>query len=161
MTTSIALRPLAVEDASEMARVLADPQLYVFTGGEPPSREQLAQRYAVQCRGQSEDGSEKWLNELVLLGPEQPIGYVQATIPVDSDTAAIAWVIGMPWQGSGYGLRAARLFVDQLAARGVRRTIAHIHPRHEASIRIAQRLGMSPTDVDVDGETRWSGCTQQ
>lgn len=37
MTTSIALRPLSVTDAPEMAAVLADPELYRYTGGEPPS----------------------------------------------------------------------------------------------------------------------------
>lgn len=34
-----------------MARVLADPALYAFTGGEPPTEELLAEQYGVQVRG--------------------------------------------------------------------------------------------------------------
>ena len=34
-TERLALLPLRVEYAEEMARVLSDPELYVFTGGEP------------------------------------------------------------------------------------------------------------------------------
>ena len=51
--TDLGLRPLRVDDAAEMAEVLADPSLYEFTGGEPPSVADLERRYAVQTRGRS------------------------------------------------------------------------------------------------------------
>ncbi len=165
-----------------MTTVLADPELYEFTGGEPPTRDDLARRYAVQVRGHSADGSERWINSVVVLGSEhQPIGYVQATIPVNGDPlradqangdqvngdradcgpAEIAWVIGRPWQGNGHAGRAARLLLDDLVEQGVTAVMAHIHPDHEASQRIATRLGMTPTTVVVDGEIRWEGTTAQ
>lgn len=142
MTHAVTLRPLSVHDAPVMAEVLSDPSLYHFTGGEPPTVDDLEHRYAVQVRGRSADGSQDWVNLLVCLDPgEQPIGYVQATIPRDATPTEIAWVIGTAWQGYGYATQAAQLLVDDLTERGVRDLVAHIHPDHAASQAIATRLG--------------------
>lgn len=60
-----------------MATVLSSRALYTFTGGEPPSADELARRYAFQTRGGSSDGTEEWINLIVTLGSsKQPIGYV-------------------------------------------------------------------------------------
>lgn len=150
------LRPLVVADAEVMAHVLADPSLYEFTGGEPPTREELARRYAIQVRGRSADGSERWINSIIVLGTE-PIGFVQATIPVNGGPAEIAWVVGRRWQGRGHAGRAAQLLVDDLAGQGIVCVVAHIHPGHHASQRIAAGLGLNPTTTVVDGEVRWTG----
>ncbi|MDO4255983.1 MAG: GNAT family N-acetyltransferase [Kocuria sp.] len=161
-TTSFALRPLSVTDASEMALVLADPALYRYTGGEPPSVEGLEGQYAVQTRGRSSDGTELWLNRIVVVGPgEQAVGYVQATVPLDGSPAEIAWVIGVPWQGRGYARRAAALLVGELRDHGVEGIVAHIHPDHAASQRVARGLGMAPTGLAVEGEVRWVGATAE
>lgn len=158
MIESIRLRPLRIDDAEVMSAVLADPSLYEFTGGEPPPPDALAGQYAVQTRGRSADGTELWINSIVVFGAEQtPIGYVQATRPVPGTEAEIAWVIGRPWQGQGYAARATRLLADDLVEQGVERLVAHIHPQHAASHRVAARLGMSPTPTVVDGEVRWEG----
>ncbi|MGC5617184.1 GNAT family N-acetyltransferase [Georgenia sp. Z1491] len=155
----VRLRPLAVEDAEVMATVLSHPDLYRFTGGEPPTAADLLRRYTAQVRGGPADGSEEWLNRIVLVGPGvEPAGYVQATITDDGATAEIAWVIGWAWQGRGYARRAAELLRDELVLRGVRTLIAHVHPDHRASARIAERLGLVRTDVAVDGEIRWAGA---
>lgn len=153
---SIELRPLRVEDAAEMADVLSSKALYAFTGGEPPSVDELERRYEIQTRGSSSDGAEEWVNLIVTLGSaELPIGYVQATVQRCSDAAEIAWVIGQQWQGHGYAQEAAKLLSDRLAARGVTHLVAHIHPEHTASQHVAASLGMIPTDQVIDGEVRW------
>ena len=158
MTPPIHLRPLRPDDADEMVAVLADPALYTFTGGEPPTREALSGQYAVQARGHSEDRSETWLNHLVVLDDTgEAVGYVQATIPVAGGAAEIAWVIGVPWQGRGHATAAARLLLDELARRGVPEVVADIHPDHAASAAVARRLGLRPTGHLVDGEQRWEG----
>lgn len=143
-----------------MAGVLSARSLYLFTGGEPPSVSDLESRYAAQVRGFSPDGREEWLNLVVVLEPDgEPIGYVQATLPQDRGPTEIAWVIGEPWQGRGHATRAAQLLVEHLRGRGVTGLVAHIHPDHDASQAVARRLGMAPTDVVVDGETRWERTT--
>jgi len=160
VTGALTLRPLRVDDAAEMSIVLADRSLYQFTGGSPPTPQELRSLYQVQTRGGSADGTERWINFAVVVEGAL-VGYVQATVPVDGGPAEIAWVIGRAWQGRGCATQAARLLAQGLAADGVDSMIAHIHPQHEASERIAVRLGMSPTDVVVDGETRWEGRTEQ
>lgn len=97
-------------------------------------------------------------NDIVVVGDDQrAVGFVQATLQADQRSAEVSWVIGRRWQGLGYAGRAALLLTDGLRARGTEQIIAHIHPDHEASQRIAERLGMRPSDVVVDGETRWTG----
>ena len=158
MLNAVRIRPPSVDDAPAMAEVLSAASLYEFTGGSPPSAAELARRYALQVVGVSPDGQEQWINEVVVLEPhDRPIGYVQATIPSAGVPAEIAWVIGEAWQGHGYATRAAQLLVELLAGRGVTELVAHIHPENIASQKIAQRLGLQPTDLIVDGEIRWEG----
>lgn len=156
MSQTVQIRPLTIDDATVMAGVLSAPSLYEFTGGEPPSAAQLTNHHARQIAGTSPDGSEEWINQVVVLEPDgRPIGYVQATIPSDGGPTEIAWVIGEPWQGRGHATAAARLLVELLARRGVTDLVAHIHPDHGASQAVARHLGMAQTAVVADGEVRW------
>ena len=59
-------------------------------------------------------------------------------------------------QGRGYAKEAARSLVAVLQEAGWT-VIAHIHPSHLASQRVARAAGLSPT-IDIrDGEVRWVG----
>jgi RimJ/RimL family protein N-acetyltransferase len=150
--TRLRLEPLTVDHAAAMVQVLADQSLYEFTGGSPPTLDELTARYTRQSLGRSPDGSEQWLNWVVVLADE-PIGYVQATV-VGSE-AEIAWVISPAHQGHGFATEAAAAMVDRLTASGVTRLVAHVHPDHDASARVAARLGLRRTDVVEEGEVRW------
>lgn len=158
-TTSdgISLRPLEVSDATAMVEVLAPSELYEFTGGRPPTLQELTKQYEHQSRGVSPDGQQQWLNWVVLDEGGTPVGYVQATCAVGGATAEVAWVIGLPWQGRGYAIRAGRLMLEALRDLGVREVVAHIHPDHAASHAVAKRLGLDATDAIIDGEARWRG----
>jgi RimJ/RimL family protein N-acetyltransferase len=158
LTARLELVPLRVADADEMVGVLADPSLYLFIGGRPPSRDELVDRYAEQVVGRSADGAELWSNWVVRERPGgAATGFVQATITGDDGVriAEVAWVIGVPWQGHGYATEAAGGLVHWLDAAGVRDIVAHVHPDHAASTAVAARIGLEPTDVVVDGERRW------
>ena len=76
------LEPLRAGHAVEMAPLLADPQLYAFTGGEPPTLHELRARYERQAAGRSPDGVERWFNWIVRRHDDgAAVGYVQATVP--------------------------------------------------------------------------------
>jgi RimJ/RimL family protein N-acetyltransferase len=150
----LTLEPLTVDHADAMVGVLADPSLYEYTGGTPPDLADLSARYARQSVGQSADGSEQWLN-WVVVADDRPIGYVQATIV--GTEAEIAWVVSPAHQGRGFATEAAAAMVDWLAAAGVTRLVAHVHPDHAASAGVAERLGLRPSDVVDEGEVRWEG----
>jgi RimJ/RimL family protein N-acetyltransferase len=44
----------------------------------------------------------------------------------------------------------------RLCHHGVEALVAHVHPTHEASVRVARYLGLTPTDLVEDGEIRWT-----
>jgi RimJ/RimL family protein N-acetyltransferase len=152
---TIRLDPLRVTDAEEMVVVLADPGLYGFIGGRPPTVAELTDRYRHQVVGRSVDGHEEWLNWIVRDADDCAVGYVQATLH-DGDRAEIAWVIGRAWQGHGYATAAARCMVGLLRSRGVRRVEAYIAVGHGASERVAARTGLAATgELDSEGEQLW------
>ena len=154
--------PLGVEHASEMLTALAPPDLYRFTGGEPPTLEELEERYRRQVGGQSEDGSAGWLNWIIRPAEgRQAIGFVQATLARDGAelVADLAWLVTASEQGRGLAGEAASAVVAWLTSMGVERLQAYVHPGHTASARVAQRLGLAPTSTLVDGEILWEAVT--
>jgi len=152
------LEPVTIGHADAMVDVLADPDLYTFIGGEPPTVEELRKRYAFWQTPLSPDGSEGWLNWIVVRAAgSTAVGTVQATIADDSGPVAdIAWVIGAPYQRQGYATEASATMAGWLAEHGVERLRANVAPGHLASEGVAARLGMRLTPVVVDGERRWS-----
>ena len=130
-TERLELEPLTVEHAAELAPVLDDAALHEFTGGAPLSPAALTARYARLAKRRSPDGDQLWGN----------------------------WV-GVQAQGRGYAKEAASGLVALLRADGWT-VIAHIHPAHLASQRVARAAGLSPTGEVHDGEVRWAvrpGC---
>lgn len=94
-TERLRLLPLRPELAEEMAAVLSGPQLYAFTGGEPPDPRTLRSRYARWAAGSSEPAV-SWCNWAIESRDEQCLtGTVQATIgPCDGAyVAEVAWVV--------------------------------------------------------------------
>ena len=159
LSARLRLTPLAMADAELMHPILADAQLYRYTGETPPSDEELAERYRLLVAG-SPDRLEEWVNWIVRLqGTGVPIGHMQATI--FSDHAELAWLIGVPWQGNGFAKEAAGAVQGWLASCGAPSFAARIHPEHEASQAVARSIGLVPSsEVDADGETVWVGSAQ-
>lgn len=155
-TARLVLTPLTAADAGELATVLDDPELHRFTGGEPLSEAELSARFTIWEGRRSPDGGQVWLNWTVRLAAGgQAVGYVQATI--DEERAVVAYVIGTAWSGRGIASEALVAVCDLLRRRlGVDRIVAHIHPLHVASSRVAGHAGLTSTGIaDEDGELIW------
>jgi RimJ/RimL family protein N-acetyltransferase len=158
-TARLQLEPVTVAHAAELAPLLDDPGLHEFIGGAPRSEPQLAARYArLQARG-SADGREVWGNWVLRVRETGvAIGTVEATLPAGGPAAGpaeVAWVIAGVGQGRGYAAEAAASLVGRLQAAGWR-VVAHVHPEHLASQRVASRAGLAPTATVIDGEIRWA-----
>lgn len=147
------LEPLRVEHADEMVAALADPALYTFTGGAPPTVEDLRRRYEAQVAGDP-DGRQVWHNWVVRDAGGVAVGYVQAT--VEADRAEVAWVIGTDHQGRGHARAATSAAVARLREHGVRTVLAHVHRDHAASTAVARGLGLTATGRLVEGEVEWA-----
>lgn len=149
------LVPLLVDDAADMVDVLADPALYTFIGGTPPTLAELRTRYDRLVAG-SPDDRQEWLNWIIRRRPDaRAVGTVQATVTDEGRQAEIAWVVGTAFQGQGYATAAAAALVGWLDGRGVHTVVAHVHPDHVASAAVAERAGLRPTDRFDDGERLW------
>jgi RimJ/RimL family protein N-acetyltransferase len=105
----------------------------------------------------SPDPGEIWCNWVILLRAQGClVGTVQATIRTAGEPSAeVAWVLGVPWQGKGIAVEAARALVGWLLRQSVRTVVAHIHPDHAASAAVAAAAGLTPTDQVHDGEVEW------
>ena len=141
-----------------MAPALDDFALHRYIGGRPASVDQLWERYRRQSVGRSPDGTEGWLNWVARHRDSGvPVGTVQATV---SDTGAgrqaeLAWVVVTRCQRRGFAVEAATGMAAWLREHGISRFVAHVHPEHRASQRVAEQLGLTPTEVELEGEIRW------
>lgn len=154
-THRLLLVPLQVADAPEMVDVLADRNLYRFTGGDPPSLRDLESRYRFQVAGPAST-DEVWHNWILRVKPSHSaIGFVQAT--VSGDTADVAWVVATDRQRRGFATEAAVEMCRWLREVGIGSLTAHIHPEHVASERVAAAAGLRKTaELDADGEVVWA-----
>jgi RimJ/RimL family protein N-acetyltransferase len=164
-TRHLMLEPLRVEHADEMLLVLGDRDLYEYTGGEPPSLDELRARYARQVAGHSSDDAYGWLNWVVRERKNRVVvGTVQSTLVLEQGQplAELGWIVAPAHQRHGVATEAAGAMLGWLGGHGVVAFVAHIHPGHAASTGLAMRLGLTATGVVVDGETRWVGsCHRQ
>jgi RimJ/RimL family protein N-acetyltransferase len=155
-TERLMLDPLEPSMALEMVDVLADPDLYRYTGGAPPCLADLRRRYDRQAAGWSDDRSERWLNWIIRrTDTNVAAGYLQATVSRSDWAADLAWVVGKPHQGHGFATEAAQAVVGWLAHHGVTRVTAHIGPANRASQAVAGKIGLVPSSKRVCGETVW------
>jgi RimJ/RimL family protein N-acetyltransferase len=156
-TRRLVLSPLRAADAGELAGVLGDPVLHEFIGGRPATPQELRRRYAAMVAGPGRPG-ELWRNWVVRRRADAAaVGTVQATLTEHAGgwTAEVAWIVGAPWQGRGYATEAARALVGWLLEAGAGEIVAHVHPGHAASARVAAAAGLVATDEEVDGERVW------
>ena len=159
-TDGLLLEPLRVEHADEMAGLLDDPHLHTYIGGDPATVDKLRSRYTQQVAGRSTDGSQRWHNWVLRRRDTgAAVGTLQATVTAEQgrSVAEVAWVVAVPAQGLGFAQEGARAMVWWLRQGGVEVVVAHVHPRHEASMAVARAVGLEATDVVVDGEVRWEG----
>ncbi|WP_416443966.1 GNAT family N-acetyltransferase [Leucobacter sp. HNU] len=157
-TERLRLEPLDVGHASEMRPVLSAPELTRFTGGEPPTEDELRARYLRQSAGQSPSGDAGWLNWIVRRRDVgAAVGYVQATVTEQEGAmvADVAWVIGVSEQRRGFASEAAEAMLEWTRLHGVSSFDACIHPENRASAGVARRLGFVRTDREVAGEAVW------
>jgi RimJ/RimL family protein N-acetyltransferase len=156
-TGRLVLSPLRVADADELVGVLGDPALHEFIGGRPDTLEELRRRYAAMVAGPGRP-DEVWRNWVVRRRDDgAAVGTVQATLTRHAEgwRAEVAWVVGVAWQGRGYAVEAARALVGWLEAAGIGEIVAHVHPDHVASARVAAAAGLVATGEEVDGERVW------
>jgi RimJ/RimL family protein N-acetyltransferase len=158
-TERLVLEPLRVDHAEEMAPLLEDPGLHVFTGGNPATLAELRTGYELHLTGRSADGG-RWLNWILRRREDGvAIGGLEATL-IDRGhelVVELAWIIAARYQGRGYAREGAAAMAAWLRQHGAHTLIADIHQDHTASMAVARALGLSRTDAVFDDHIRWTG----
>ena len=130
--------------AQGMFPVLADPALYAFLDSPPPeSLAALVARYARLEGGVSPDGTQRWLNWIVVLPGEGPIGFVQATVA--GQVAWVAYLLGQRHWSRGYATEATRaMLADLVSSHGTTSFNATVELANERSIALLHGLDFRP-----------------
>ncbi|TAN56428.1 MAG: N-acetyltransferase [Betaproteobacteria bacterium] len=144
----VTLEPQTAAHAEEMFAVLGDPAIYTYENAPPPSLEWLRERFRKLETRQSADGRERWLNWVIRIPTSELAGYVQATVRANG-SAAIAFELHSRHWGRGLAAQAAHAMIRELAEHyQVTRLFAVAKQRNLRSIRLLERLGFSPADLD-------------
>lgn len=145
---ALRLEPLVQAHAAMLYPLLADPLLYTYMDHGPPASEAaLSAVYERLEARQSRDGTEQWLNWVVLDGQQQALGFVQATV-LSEHRAWVAYVLGRAHWGRGYGRAATRAMVDHLgSAYGVRQCLACVERANIHSLNLLHHLGFEVADA--------------
>lgn len=154
-TLRLHLVPQCAEHAEALFEVLADPQIYQHEGQPPESLAWLRERFTRLESRRSGDGSEQWLNWVVLLKAGQTIGFVQATVQADG-TAYVAYMLGSAWWGRGLASEAVAAMIDELAAsHRATRLRAVLKTSNSQSLSLLQRLEFVPAAAEnIDADER-------
>ncbi len=155
---AIVLEPLTAAHAEAMFQVLADPQLYLYLDESAPgSVEELRRTYARRESRRSPDGKQLWLNWVIRVAGQAPVGYVQATV-TGPGVAWVAFVVAGSHWGRGLGFTATNAMLAHLKqAYGVRHCMATVENDNERSIRLLKRLGFRPATPSQAGAHALSG----
>ena len=126
-----------------MLAVLADPRMYTYLPGDPPSDERsLGERYARLEMRFSPDGTQRWLNWVVLTGAGA-VGRVEASVDLATQRAGVAYLFHPDAWGQGYASEALEAMLGHLRLLGVRQAQATIDTRNAASLKLVRRLGFT------------------
>ena len=144
----ITLEPRTAAHAEALFPMLSEPEIYQYLDERPPSSlGALQQRFARSESLKSPDGTEDWLNWVVLDESGSTVGMVQTTIFSNAD-ANVAYVFGRAYWGRNLAYRAVENMLGKvIAGYEVKRFIVTIERDHERSIRLASRLGFVRADA--------------
>ena len=154
-TPRLHLVPQCAEHAQALFDVLADPRMYLHEGEPPQSPAWLRERLTKLETRRSADGSEQWLNWVVMMTSGRAVGYVQATVQADG-TAYVAYMFGSAWWGQGLASEAVSAMMDELAAQhGATRLRAVLKTSNQRSLRLLQGLHFMAAEAeDIDADER-------
>jgi RimJ/RimL family protein N-acetyltransferase len=148
LTARLELQPVVEGDAEALAAVFFDERMYRFTGDQPGTLDDLRATFArIQAtRANDRDGAAQRNWTVRRRADGQAVGMLQAVLGDGGRSAELAWAVGVPWQGQGIASEAAQAAVAWLEVRGVDTITAYINPDHQASIGVAARAGLHPTE---------------
>ncbi len=158
-TSRLALTPLTLADAAQIAPIFADPEVMAHWDypeiDDPGTVDQLV---AAQVASMGEDAAFYWtmrrLNDGALVGCCEV-----AEIDWRHRRAEVGFVLAQGHWGHGYALEGMHAVIDHMAGLGLKRLTARIHIGNHRSENLLRKLhfqeeGYLRGHVDREGERR-------
>jgi ribosomal-protein-alanine N-acetyltransferase len=158
-TQRLTLQPLTQEDAPDIGRLLADPQImehWDYAMIDDPVT--VTQLVASQVAAMERDQGFYWVSRLTGLGD-----FVGCCDVSDIDwrhrRAEVGFALDQPHWGQGLAMEAMHSVIDHMAGLGIKRLTARIHVGNTRSDALLRRLhfqeeGYLRGHVDREGERR-------
>jgi RimJ/RimL family protein N-acetyltransferase len=149
-TEQLLLRPMTVNDVDELVALHAHPEVSRFVGA--PDREQALQ----WLRDDERQWAERGYGRLAVLEPhgDRFLGRVGLNYWPQFNETEVGWTLRPEAWGHGYATEAARACVHWGFKKfGFEYLVAMIPPDNARSLRVAERLGMTPLREDVVYDT--------
>lgn len=150
-TARLILEPITVTHAPELYELLQDSSLHEFVPLDAPTTEEQRERCTKWAKRTSPDGTEVWLN-WAARHKDLIIGHFQAGIKKDL-IANVAYVVAKSFQGKKFATEAMEAIFKLLHQKfHVQEVRAWVDTRNNASLRLAQKLGMVEIDFIKDAD---------
>ncbi|MCX6125103.1 MAG: GNAT family N-acetyltransferase, partial [Proteobacteria bacterium] len=108
------MEPVGEVHASDMAALLADPDLHTFIPSEPPTLEKLKSQYKYWESRISPQEDELWLNWIGRIKSNgKTVGHFQAGVKASLE-ASVAYTIGKEFQRQGFASEGLTKILDLL-----------------------------------------------
>lgn len=136
------LRPWTTDDLESLAEICSDPVVMRYVGsGALWSTDRCVEFVAENTRLLAEHGYCQWAVELT--ARQQLIGFC-GFVP-HGEAVEIGWRLASQCHRNGFGLEASQAAIQFARSAGITRIVATIQAENAASLRLAERLGMSKT----------------
>ncbi|MFJ7355427.1 GNAT family N-acetyltransferase [Phyllobacterium sp. NPDC097923] len=145
-TERLFLRPRTMADLEDCMAMDRDPDVTRFIPG--PWTNPDAHRRFITARMEADFGPD--LGYWSIFARDQPQRFLGWVLLIPDDAVGpdieIGWRLNRHAWGKGYATEAARpLVVHAFGQAGIKRIVAAIHPDNAASIRVAQKIGLTAT----------------
>lgn len=152
-TPRLSLRTWQSADLDSLAQICSDPVVMKYVGsGELWSIERSLAFIQKNTHLQEEHGFCQWAVELK--GSRQLIGFC-GFVPHEGEVE-IGWRLASHCHGVGLGFEAAQAAILFAQHAGITRVVARVQTENAASLRLAERLGMTKTaSLSRDDRELW------
>ncbi len=142
-TENIQLRPIVESDFNALKTIWADPEVMYYSIAGIQTDEQIRERILKSKKEYLIDGMGRW--SVILKNTNQLIGEcgISAQEVGDQLEYEIGYRFAKPCWGKGYATQAATCCRELGFGKfGLQRLISIIDPKNQASIRVAEKIGM-------------------
>lgn len=141
-TPRFIIRQWKLEDAENLAKVMADPRVHQYTGDKPWSLERAA-KYIRLMLDKNFTTLEMFHGACVLKENQTIVGFTGLN-PYLPKQPELEWQFGVSYWGKGYATEIGKAVVETaFRTTDIERIYGMVNPKNKASMRVMEKIGMT------------------